>query len=98
MSPEPLPGPAFRASGGDIVSRCGGSLAAPIRFFRYLAIEAQQRQAGDPAAAQHCARTALELAEAIVAADEWRRAGGAHNSPLRGENLLTNEVNALRQS
>jgi hypothetical protein len=102
MSPEPLPGRAFRACGGDVVSRCGQPLAScPIAFFRYLGAQAAARRRSDPAAARHCARMALELAEAILEAHDWRRASGGapgRDSRLRGETLLTNEVNALRQS
>ena len=86
MSPEPLPGPAFWASGGVVVARGAGPLGeAPSSLLGFLAREAvASRAAGNAAGADHCERMATALEDAIAQAGRWRRAaGGAVNSPHR---------------
>jgi hypothetical protein len=79
MSPLRIGGPAYWASGGSVVGRRG-----PIAFSRakqlleFFDAEARERRrAGDSAAALFCLRLAVDLAHAIIAASEWRRAARA---------------------
>jgi hypothetical protein len=82
MSPRRMGGPAYWASGGAIVGRCG-----PIELERARALldfydEAarEQRSAGDSAATLCCLRLAVDLARAVIAASAWRRAAQSQNS------------------
>ncbi|HEY3797954.1 MAG TPA: hypothetical protein VGL58_06330 [Caulobacteraceae bacterium] len=73
MSPDRPRGPAFRASGGEAISRAGQPASEAL--FGYLIREALRRLDADPAAALVCASMALDLAAAQSAAAAWRRAG-----------------------
>jgi hypothetical protein len=76
MSPERLCGPAYRAIGGDVVSRSGRALPSPaLALLVFYGREALARQASkDLVAARHCAWMAADLARAMVAVDDWQRA------------------------
>ncbi len=78
MSPKRLAGPAYRAAAGEVIGRTGRPLpASALRLLQFYGREAEaRRQAGESAAARHCAEMAAELAGAIVAANDWRRAAG----------------------
>ena len=82
MSPARLPTRAHWSSGGAILGRCGPlSAAYALELFRFYARQALARHArGDHAAARCCLDLALELADAIVGAADWARAGGADGS------------------
>lgn len=78
MSPERMAGPAYWASGGEVIGR-GGAMSALRAFelLRFFADEAaERREAGDSAAARLLASVALDLGTAIARAAIWRRAGG----------------------
>jgi len=79
MSPERLPGLAFRAAADAVVGRSGldvtGRAPALLRFYGRLAIE--RRRMGDRVGSRYCAQMAADLARAMVAADDWRCAAGA---------------------
>ena len=101
MSPDRVEGPAFRAVGGEVVSRAGRGLAtAPLDLLRRLGREAMARRAGgDLAAARSCAFMAADLALAITEACDWRRAAGATAAPcpeLSETVRLTRELKACR--
>lgn len=83
MSPKRPGGQAFRAVGGDIVSR-GGTILTDSDFslLAHLGREAMRcDQAGDRAAARTFALMARDLARALLAVNDWRRAAG---EPPRG--------------
>lgn len=69
---------AYWASGGCVQSH-GGELTsrASLDLLRFLGRRAAlcQRE-HDTSGARYCASVALELARAILAAEDWRRAGG----------------------
>jgi hypothetical protein len=83
MSPKRAPGLAYRAVGGEVVGRNGRSLPSPaLALLGFYATEAQRaRSRADEAAARYCAQMAVELLRAVVAADDWRRAGGGALDP-----------------
>lgn len=77
MSPEPMPGPAFWASGGTILGRGGAAVRDPVALLGFLHRQAATRRAnGAVAAALHCERRARALGAAIEEAQRWRRAAG----------------------
>jgi len=79
MSPERMAGPAYWASGGDVIGR-GGALpiGGAVELLQWFADEAaQQREAGDSAAGCLLASLAMELGAAVARATVWRRAAGA---------------------
>jgi hypothetical protein len=84
MSPERLAGPAYRAIGGEVVSRAGRALRSPaLALLAFYGREALARRAAkDAAAARHCAWMAVDLARALLAAEDWRRAAGVGEQPL----------------
>jgi hypothetical protein len=104
MSPERLPGRAFRAVADAIVSRAGRDVtsAAPalFRFYGGLAIERQRR--GDTPGSKHCAHLVADLARAMVEADDWRCAAGTSGrsasrlGTLRTFNNGVNHLSTLR--
>ncbi len=99
MSPARLPTRAHWSSGGAIIGRCGPlSDAYALQLFRFYAGQALARHArGDHAAARCCLGLALELADAIVAAADWARAGGANGSPQADRlRVLRRHANSLR--
>src|SRR5262249_55191447 len=83
MSPTPLRTRAFWSSGGVIVGRCGPlSATSALNLFRFFGREAlEQRAQGDVDAARCCLRLALDLAGALVAAADWKRAAGGDCCP-----------------
>ena len=100
MSPARCAGGAFRSVGGAIVTRAGRPLRSPpLDLFRFYGREmVAQSRAGRTHAARHCAEMALDLACAIAAADDWRRAGdgSANQDPaLSAVRALAAEARAL---
>jgi hypothetical protein len=83
MSPKRPRGPAFRAVGGEVVSRGGRALRhCGLSLFAFLGREAIRCDgAGDRAAARSCALMAADLAVALAAADDWRRAASGVTAP-----------------
>ena len=83
MSPKRPGAAAFRAVGGEVISRSGrplqGSGIALLIFLRGEAL--RLAQAGDAAAALSCAWMAADLARALAAADDWRRAAASSRRP-----------------
>lgn len=79
MNAERAAALTYWPSAGVVMSRQGElGLASAISFVRFLGRQAQQcRMKGDAGGARYCALVALELAQAVVAADDWRRAAGA---------------------
>jgi hypothetical protein len=84
MSPQSPDGLAFRAVGGDVVSRAGRPLAgAGLQLLTHLGREAlRSDNAGDLVAARCCARMAADLAAALAEADDWRRAALGQAAPM----------------
>jgi len=84
MSPERVAGPAYRAIGGEVVSRAGRALPWPaLALLAFYGREALARHAAkDAAGARHCAWMAVDLARALTAVDDWRRAAGVAGQPL----------------
>lgn len=78
MSPKRPGGQAFRAVGGDVVSRGGRALPDfGLSLLRYLGREAMRCvDVGDTTAARCCALMAADLAAAIAAAEHSRQAAG----------------------
>jgi len=87
MIPERAGALAYWHSGGSIERRSGSlswRRAAQLLNF-YLAEALAGCAADDPAAAWFCARTAIELAEAMFAAEAWRRTACGGSVRLRGD-------------
>jgi hypothetical protein len=77
MSPAPMPGPAYWASGGEVRGRCGPltrDRAAEVLQFLDRQAEAS-RETGELATAGVLGGLARNLCHAIASADDWRRAG-----------------------
>jgi hypothetical protein len=76
MSPAPMPGPAFWASGGEVRGRCGpltsDRAAEVLRFLRRQA--ETHHKTSESQAAGVLDGMAETLRRAIVAAEDWRRA------------------------
>jgi hypothetical protein len=89
--------PAYWPCAGTVMSR-RGALAdgRPLVLFRFHGREAWRcRRLGDAAGARHCAELAVELAAAMVRADDWRRAAtgeGRSNSPITALRVLTRDL------
>jgi hypothetical protein len=83
------PGPlAYWHCGGSIEHRSAGSLTQlrAAQLFEFYAAEAlDSLAAGDFAAAEFCARTGIEIADAIFAAAAWRRTACAGSVRPRGD-------------
>jgi hypothetical protein len=100
MSPDRLPGKAFRAVADAIISRAGRDVtsAAPALFRFYGGLAMERRRLGDTVGSKHCAHMAADLARAIVEADDWRRAAAASGrsaSQLGAFRAFSNGVNHL---
>ena len=97
MSPKRTGGQAYRAVAGGIFTRCGRDVSDEasrlLMFYGRLAVE--RRALGDRAGATHLAQMALELAAAMVATDDWRRAAAGLG---RGSELETLRTFAQRLS
>jgi hypothetical protein len=91
MNAERAGRPTYWASGGTVMNRRGPlPFAKALALFQCLGCEAWQcRRRDDAAGAGYCAATALELAQAIVAADDWRCAA-------EGQRRSNSRVAALR--
>jgi hypothetical protein len=90
MRPPQQNAGGYWASGGDILGRAGPLPPQNAnRLFASYGREALQRdRCGDAAAARLCAALALQLARAIVAADDWRcAASGAPRSQSEHSSL-----------
>jgi hypothetical protein len=77
MSPDRLGPPAYRAVGGEVVSLSGRAVsdAEALRLIRRLGRAAMLLEHSSGAASGRCcALIALELASAMTAAHDWRRA------------------------
>lgn len=100
MSPLRPTGLAYWSSGGGVIGRCGPLGGCALELFRFYGREALARHdRGDAAGVRCCLVLALELAAAIVAAADWRRAASAGSSQqARIERLrhLTLQVNRAR--
>jgi hypothetical protein len=86
MSPAPMPGAAYWASGGEVRGRCGPlTRERAVEVAQFLERRAEvSRTAGDLAAASAVGGMARRLRHAIAAADDWRRAAdGLRASSLR---------------
>ena len=98
MSPKRSGVAAFRAVGGDVVTRAGRVLAfPPLSLVGLLRETAVQTETCDGAAAGWCASMADELEAAITEACAWRRAAGATPPPaaqLSEADRLTGELKA----
>jgi len=74
MSPAPMSGPAYWASGGEVRGRRGPlTRGRAVELAGFLDREAG-RACGDPALAGALRRMARDVRRAIAAADGWRRA------------------------
>lgn len=82
MSPERMAGPAYWASGGDVIGRCGAlSIERAFELLQFFAGEAE-RQHGDPAGGGGLlASMAMDLGAAVARAAAWRRAAGPITPP-----------------
>ena len=87
MSPERVAGPAYLAIGGEVVSRAGRALPwPPLALLAFYGREALARHAAkDAAGARHCAWMAMDLARAMMGADDWRRAASGSGTVLARE-------------
>jgi hypothetical protein len=76
MSPQRMGGLAYWACGGEVMGRCGPlARARAAEVAKFLVAQAERgREIGDMAAVYLCCHLALELADAVAAADDWRRA------------------------
>jgi hypothetical protein len=76
MTPRRMPGPAYWASGGEVLGRAGPlTPARAVDVAAFLTRQAEARRGGgDVAAAALLGEMASELSRAIAAADGWRRA------------------------
>jgi len=74
MSPARPKGPAFRACGGEVVSRAGQPVEVWAPLLRLLDDEAE----GESAVAICCAGMAHDLRQALLEAYAWRRAAAHH--------------------
>jgi len=87
MSPERPSGSAYRAVGGDVISRFGRPLqGSGIALLAFLSAEATRlAETGDAAAALSCGWMAADLAQALAAADDWRKAANfSRDFSIRG--------------
>jgi hypothetical protein len=83
MSPQRPGGLAFRAVGGDVVSRAGPLAGSGLHLPTQLGREAMRcDNAGDVAAARGCAHMAGDLAATPAKADDWRRAAHGQAAPM----------------
>ncbi len=88
---------SYWPSAGAVMGRHGElALASAISFVRFLGTQAHQcRRQGDAAGARYCALVALELAQAVVAAADWRRAAGAAPTapaPVEARRAVTRDL------
>jgi len=86
MSPAPMPGPAYWASGGEVRGRSGPlTRERGIEVVQFLDRQAEDsRGTRDLPAADALRRMAEDLRRAIASADDWRRAaGGLRTASLR---------------
>jgi hypothetical protein len=86
MSPAPMPGPAYWASGGEVRGRCGPlTRDHAVEVLQFLDRQTEvSRETGELAAAGALSGMARNLRHAIASADDWRRAAaGLRASSLR---------------
>jgi hypothetical protein len=91
MNAERAARPTYWASGGTVMNRLDAlPFTKALTLFQWLGCEAWAcRRQNDSAGASYCAAKALELALAIVAADDWRCAA-------EGRRRSNSRVTALR--
>jgi hypothetical protein len=87
MSPERTGPLAYWHCGGSIEHRSGSlTRQRAAQLFEFHIAEALAGLAAkDFTAAWFCARTAIEIADAMFAAEVWRRSTGAAGIRLRGD-------------
>jgi hypothetical protein len=86
MSPAPMPGPAYWASGGEVRGRCGAlTRERAVEVLQFLERQAEvSRETGELAGAGVLSGMARNLRHAIDLADNWRAAAaGLRASSLR---------------